>query len=406
MEALARRYLRKPLEITVGGRSVVNRDVSQIVEILDEDAKFLRLLEILGEWYDEEKDQRMLIFVDRQEAADNLLKELFRRGYRCSSIHGGHDQSDRQSTINSFKAGDCQILTATSVAARGLDVKELNVVINYECPNHMEDYVHRVGRTGRAGRKGKAYTFISHDEERFAPDVMQALKMSGTEIPEPLQRMVDAFMEKVKSGEAKMPSSGFGGRGLERIAQEREMVKKTQKQMYGDEDEEESEVEDEFDDADVESAPRPKAVAPAQTAESKSSSAKPVHIPVKPDGKLDVSSVVARINAKLSGTTESEHYSAEIEINELPQKARHKLCHRETLTHINESTGAVLTTRGVYIPPGRSVRPGERKLYLLIEAKSQKTIDLAKAELKRALMEIKSEIDPRTLQSFGRYSVM
>ena len=242
MEALARRVLKKPLEITVGGKSIVCADVTQVVEIHDEDAKFLRLLEILGDWYNEEADQRMLIFVDRQEAADNLLRELFRRGYRCISLHGGkvciltmtfgadhfpvvavalshslsplsyslsplphyqnthitithaqltQEQVDRDATIADFKSGDCQIMTATSVAARGLDVRELNVVINYECPNHMEDYVHRVGRTGRAGRKGTAYTFISPDEERYVPEIIQALKASGAPIPEPVQKMAD-----------------------------------------------------------------------------------------------------------------------------------------------------------------------------------------------------------------------
>lgn len=95
MEGLARRVLHKPLEITVGGRSVVSPEISQLVEIHnDEDTKFLRLLEILGYWYDEEKDQRMLIFVDRQEAADELLRELFRRGYPSLSLHGGKVRPD------------------------------------------------------------------------------------------------------------------------------------------------------------------------------------------------------------------------------------------------------------------------------------------------------------------------
>lgn len=73
-------------------------------------------------------------------------------------------------------------MVATSVAARGLDVKELNLVVNYDVPNHMEDYVHRVGRTGRAGAKGNAYTFITPDEERYAPDIAKAMENSHTEV--------------------------------------------------------------------------------------------------------------------------------------------------------------------------------------------------------------------------------
>ena len=81
-------------------------------------------------------------------------------GHSAMPLHGGRDQSDRDSTIAEFKNGALDILVATSVAARGLDVKNLTLVINFDCPNHYEDYVHRVGRTGRAGRQGTAYTFI------------------------------------------------------------------------------------------------------------------------------------------------------------------------------------------------------------------------------------------------------
>ena len=95
-----------------------------------------------------------LIFIDRQEAADNLLRELMRNGYLCMSLHGGKDQVDQDSTIADFKV--IPIVIATAVAARGLDVKQLKLVINFDAPNHMEDYVHRVGRTGRAGNKALA----------------------------------------------------------------------------------------------------------------------------------------------------------------------------------------------------------------------------------------------------------
>ncbi len=108
----------------------------------------------------------MLVFVSSQLKCDNLFRDLLRSGYPCMSLHGGKDQSDRESTINDFKSDVCNLLVATSVAARGLDVKELRLVVNYEVPNHHEDYVHRVGRTGRAGNKGTAVTFIAPDEEK------------------------------------------------------------------------------------------------------------------------------------------------------------------------------------------------------------------------------------------------
>lgn len=98
---------------------------------------------------------------------------------------------DRDSTIADFKSGVCQLLIATSVAARGLDVKQLKLVINFECPNHMEDYVHRVGRTGRAGNKGTAYTFITPEQDRYAMDIVKALKLSGGHVSPELQALAD-----------------------------------------------------------------------------------------------------------------------------------------------------------------------------------------------------------------------
>ncbi len=108
-------------------------------------------MEILGHYQDKGS---AIIFVDKQENADTLLKDLMKASYPCMSLHGSIDQCDRDSTILDFKAGRVKLLVATSVAARGLDVKSLVLVVNYDCPNHYEDYVHRCGRTGRAGNKG------------------------------------------------------------------------------------------------------------------------------------------------------------------------------------------------------------------------------------------------------------
>ncbi|NXX31798.1 DDX46 helicase, partial [Nicator chloris] len=157
MEALARRILSKPIEVQVGGRSVVCSDVEQHVIVIEEENKFLKLLELLGHY--QEKGS-VIIFVDKQEHADGLLKDLMRASYPCLSLHGGIDQYDRDSIINDFKNGTCKLLVATSVAARGLDVKQLMLVVNYSCPNHYEDYVHRAGRTGRAGNKVCTFTCL------------------------------------------------------------------------------------------------------------------------------------------------------------------------------------------------------------------------------------------------------
>ncbi|KAJ3554166.1 hypothetical protein NM688_g3246 [Phlebia brevispora] len=229
MDSLARKILRKPLEITVGGRSVVAPEIDQIVEVRDEDTKFNRLLEILGQTYNEDPESRTLIFVDRQEAADNLLRELMRKGYLCMSLHGGKDQVDRDSTIADFKSGVVPIVIATSVAARGLDVKQLKLVINYDAPNHMEDYVHRAGRTGRAGNKGTCVTFITPEQDRYSVDIFRALKASNASVPKELEDLANGFLEKLKSGKAKAAGSGFGGKGLDRLDQERDAKEKAER---------------------------------------------------------------------------------------------------------------------------------------------------------------------------------
>ncbi|XP_030911050.1 probable ATP-dependent RNA helicase DDX46 [Geospiza fortis] len=230
MEALARRILSKPIEVQVGGRSVVCSDVEQHVIVIEEENKFLKLLELLGHY--QEKGS-VIIFVDKQEHADGLLKDLMRASYPCLSLHGGIDQYDRDSIINDFKNGTCKLLVATSVAARGLDVKQLMLVVNYSCPNHYEDYVHRAGRTGRAGNKGYAYTFITEDQARYAGDIIKALELSGNPIPPDLEKLWADFKDQQKAeGKLIKKSSGFSGKGFkfdeteQALANERKKLQK------------------------------------------------------------------------------------------------------------------------------------------------------------------------------------
>ena len=207
IEAVARRILIKPIEIQVGGRSIVCKEVTQEVVVLEEEEKFFKLLELLGLYSDKGS---VLVFVDRQESADQLLKDLMKHSYQCMTLHGGIDQFDRDSTMADFKAKKFNLLIATSVAARGLDVPGLILVVNYDCPNHYEDYVHRCGRTGRAGNKGFAFTFITPDQERLAGDIHWALECSEAPIPEALTKMVDRYKAK-QAAEGKTKKGGVSG---------------------------------------------------------------------------------------------------------------------------------------------------------------------------------------------------
>ncbi|KAF6213297.1 hypothetical protein GE061_011015 [Apolygus lucorum] len=248
MEALARRILTRPTEVQVGGRSVVCKDVEQHVIVLEEDNKMLKLLELLGIY---QEQGSVIVFVDRQEAADALLKDLMKASYPCLALHGGIDQYDRDSTIVDFKNGKAKLLVATSVAARGLDVKHLNLVVNYDCPNHYEDYVHRCGRTGRAGSKGYAYTFITPEQERFSGDIVRALELSGVPVNQDLKTLWEKYKAKqAAEGKKVHTGGGFSGKGFKFDETEAQIVnekKKFQKAALGLQDSDDEDLENDID---------------------------------------------------------------------------------------------------------------------------------------------------------------
>ncbi|XP_065362719.1 probable ATP-dependent RNA helicase DDX46 [Calliphora vicina] len=227
MEALARRILKKPIEVIVGARSIVCKDVAQHVAIMEDDAKFFKLLELLGIY--QEKGS-IIVFVDKQENADILLRDLMKASYPCMSLHGGIDQFDRDSTILDFKSGKVRLLIATSVAARGLDVKDLILVVNYDVPNHFEDYVHRCGRTGRAGKKGSAWTFLTHDQGRYAGDIIRALELAESIVPDDLQKLwTDYKNAQEAEGKKVHTGGGFSGKGFKFDEQEANAAKESKK---------------------------------------------------------------------------------------------------------------------------------------------------------------------------------
>ena len=131
---------------------------------------------------------------------DDLFRQLIDSGYPCLALHGGMDQADRDFTLSDFKSGQRSILVATSIVARGLDVKDCVLVINFSTPNHYEDYVHRVGRTGRAGKTGTAITFIQPDEEAHAAELVKGLKESAQVVPRDLEVMAEEWTRKKKEG--------------------------------------------------------------------------------------------------------------------------------------------------------------------------------------------------------------
>ena len=522
MENIARAALENPIEIQVGGRSVVNSDITQLVELREEEDRFIRTLELLGEYYEQGK---VIIFVASQDKCDTVFKDLLKSGYPCLSLHGGKEQADRECTIVDFKTDVCNVLVATSVAARGLDVKDVKLVINFDCPNHLEDYVHRVGRTGRAGEKGTAVTFISRDEERFAPDLVKAMREAKQPVPQDISALADAFANKRKNNEVMANGSGFGGSGFKFDQSEADALKKQKRQaakaaglvVEDDNDDDDENMNDDDDDGGGDmkwgaagmstvsaiegsnanaggllapgQAKASTAVAlasqygatPAQVAQAaanavfkemskkgglnapasaadadaqraialvaaakaaagkiasslgKSSSgndhvmndqqalrdqaAKAGHVAA--DAAAFMSSSVAQnaimlaqntalahgasagaakaaafaaaLNAqhKMStggmSTANLNHFESELEINDFPQYARWKVTHKDQLQQINDFTGAVVTVKGTYYPPGRAMPMGERRLFLLIEGTTERCVTAAKGHIKKII---------------------
>jgi ATP-dependent RNA helicase DDX46/PRP5 len=380
MDGLARRILANPLIITVGSRSTVSSTITQIVLVLTEDEKFLKLLEVLGQEQTDDEQTKVLIFTDTQDSADRILSYLMRRGYPSQALHGGMDQMDRDSTIADFKSGATNVLVATSVAARGLDVKNLNVVINYECPNHMEDYVHRVGRTGRAGKEGTAYTFITLEQERYSIDVIRALKRSGVAIPPELDALGKSFRAKIAAGTVKyIKGNGYGGKGLERLDRKRDNARTVLRITHGDE----SVVGRGTDDAAIEDVKKQVALrdesalmliegpSGAKTVKKKFDKEEAARLA---EAKKKVSEIASRLASQInSGVTvgagedgrEIRKYAFEFEINEFASGIRYRLMSFETRNVIFELTRARVSVKGLYTLPGRECKLPDKKLYLV-----------------------------------------
>jgi ATP-dependent RNA helicase DDX46/PRP5 len=378
IEATVRRILKSPVEISVRGVSVVSDTIEQHVEVLNEEDKARKLLTLVADWYEKGS---VLVFVDRQESCDAIWQQVMGSGYKCSSLHGGKDQMDRDFTIKDFKEGNTKIMIATSVAARGLDVPHLRLVVNYDVPNHLEDYVHRVGRTGRAGNKGTSYTFITPEEEEYSRDIVKALRSSNAPVPEALQRMFDEYERKRTAGSAKKRKvctawmsggeamgigrgeasersrgqskvrfsrpfkSGYGGQGFkfnEAEQAEKERQRKLQRMAAGVTDEDD-EAESNVLDDDL-GGDKPKVITilgedgltevvlgkgtkVLTTQETTELAAERI--------KLFAQEIAAQPGSIHDGV----RFTDEIEINDYPKESRWKVTHKDALASITEFTG-------------------------------------------------------------------
>ncbi|KAL7552214.1 hypothetical protein ACHAWF_015957 [Thalassiosira exigua] len=429
VENLAKKSLRAPLEIIVGGRSVASDSVDQRAEVCEEEDKFLRLLQILGERSaasDDDDKKKVIVFVDKQERADALFEQLCRCGYSSLSIHGGMDQEDRDSNMSDFKRIDGPgVLVATSVAGRGLDVPSVGCVVNYASPNHLEDYVHRVGRTGRAGNRGVAYTFVnSSDEAKYAPIVVRALDESrnGKHVSEELRKLSDAFKDKVAKGEAKWAGSGYKGKGYTydssemSDAQKLAAMEKRQALVEAgllDPDEEEAKErrrEEEAESADAAGeggADEKKEIGRSEAAGILSDvSADVLAIPGMREALMRRAGIAVPDDDALA-SADGNHFVEELEINDYPQQARWRVTQKETTSRLQDEFATAVTLKGQYVEGGKAPAEGERKLYLHLEAQSRQVLQTCVLEIKRLLNEETLKAGARAAGGGGgRYSVV
>eukprot|EP00899_Mesostigma_viride_P010304 jgi/Mesvir1/19275/Mv10354-RA.3 len=215
VERLAREALTSPVRVTVGEVGVANSDIRQLVEVLPGDeAKLPWLLARLQAMVD---DGDVLVFSSTKSRTEELEKALALRGVKVGSLHGDKDQASRMEILKAFKEGSYHVLVATDVAARGLDIKSIKTVVNYDIARDIDSHVHRIGRTGRAGAKdGTAYTLVTQREARFAGELVDNLQSALQPVPDALVQLAmrDKNFRRIREGGGQGRGGGKGrGRG-------------------------------------------------------------------------------------------------------------------------------------------------------------------------------------------------
>lgn len=184
---IAADLLVNPVQVNIGNvdELVANKSITQYIEVLAPMEKHRRLEQILRS---QEPRSKIIIFCSTKKMCDQLARNLTRQ-FAAAAIHGDKSQGERDYVLNQFRSGRSPVLVATDVAARGLDIKDIRVVINYDFPTGVEDYVHRIGRTGRAGATGEAYTFFGDQDAKHASDLVKVLEGANQRVPTEIREM-------------------------------------------------------------------------------------------------------------------------------------------------------------------------------------------------------------------------
>ena len=215
---LGRTYLKSPIELEVANRNATADTVTQIAYPVTSENKRAAVVHLVKS----RGLNQVIVFSNTKIGTGRLARELVRDGVKAESIHGDKSQADRMKALEAFKAGELEVLVATDVAARGLDVAGIPCVINYDLPFSAEDYVHRIGRTGRAGASGDAISFFTPQEEKLLLEIEKLTKQSiarGTlDLPNSIRSRPRSSSASAVSpssaaaSSASSSSSGYSGR--------------------------------------------------------------------------------------------------------------------------------------------------------------------------------------------------
>jgi ATP-dependent RNA helicase DeaD len=199
IKKLCHKNMIDPIEIEIKATGITTDTIDHEVIKVREENKFSLLKDVTIV----ENPDSCIIFCRTQENVDDVLDELDRSNYSCDKLHGGMYQEDRFEVMNDFKRGEFRYLIATDVAARGIDIEDITLVINYDMPLEKESYVHRTGRTGRAGKTGKAITFMTPYEEKYLAEIEKYIGFEITKVHAPsieeVERGKAAFEDKINA---------------------------------------------------------------------------------------------------------------------------------------------------------------------------------------------------------------
>jgi ATP-dependent RNA helicase DDX23/PRP28 len=186
VERIARTFLRSPATIKIGDQdSGKNKRIDQHVVFTTEPNKRTLLLDLLNRRQPHEK---YIVFVNAKRQCDVIGRHLEQGRVPCGILHGGKSQDQREASLEAFRNGEFQVLVATDVAARGLDIPDVSHVVNHDMPAKIENYCHRIGRTGRAGKEGQAITYITEGDAEVMYDLKAYLESTDMRVPAELSR--------------------------------------------------------------------------------------------------------------------------------------------------------------------------------------------------------------------------